>query len=439
MGTHKKTHQTRVSTEHDLSLAVPDRPLIHHGDARALSSRLPADAIQVTITSPPYFDLKDYGVPNQIGFGQSYEQYLDDLTLVFKNLHRATRDDGSLWIVIDTFRKEHEVLPLPFDLTAKLRSAGWILRDVVIWKKDRTLPWIHSGSTRKIFEYILVLSKSKNAYKYYADKLRDSSDLKGWWIRYPERYNPYGKSLEEIWTFDIPTQGSWGKKYIRHFCPLPEGLVRRIIELTTTEGDLVFDPFAGTGTVPTQAHRLGRRALGFELNGNYIAKFRSHLQTTKELDIAAQANAQEDFASLIINLRGLKFARTLLKKLRQRNGVDLPEHIVVRAKGSKPSKPHKLACFEYQLLFRTLPEAEYEEYLDEIVSQRPLSKYGIEPTFKLFRLTAARRKSLVASDLYCYSPTNTHHHKAKLTADLLDKPSFPILSPIELMVEDEDG
>src|SRR5207302_2969616 len=133
-----------------------------------------------------------------------------------------TKPRGSLWVVIDTFQRNQELLPLPFDLAAKLKTIGWVLRDVIIWKKLRTLPWIHQGTTRSMFEYVLVFAKSTQPFRYFPDKARESTKLRKWWVRYPERYNPMGKALDEIWEFDIPTQGSWGNGYIDHFCPLPE-------------------------------------------------------------------------------------------------------------------------------------------------------------------------------------------------------------------------
>ena len=197
---------------------------VHIGDARSLAKKLATESVDVTITSPPYFDMKDYGRPNQIGFGQSYEEYLTDLSTVFTEIFRATKPSGSLWIIVDTFRKGQEVVPLPFDLATRLKISGWTLRDIVIWKKERTVPWSHTGATKRIFEYILVFSKGTNTFKYDQDKFREVTDLKHWWVRYPERYNPRGKAPEEIWSYDIPVQGSWGDHYVRHFCPLPTTL-----------------------------------------------------------------------------------------------------------------------------------------------------------------------------------------------------------------------
>lgn len=181
---------------------------VHHKDARELAEIVPPDTVDLTVTSPPYFDLKDYGSEKQIGYGQDYKTYLDDLRKVFEKVHIVTKSHGSLWIVIDSFRRYQELLPLPFDLASELKKVGWTLQDVIIWKKERTLPWLKHGATRNIFEYILVFSKAGQKHKYYPDRLREIEELKHWWVKYPERYNPKGKSLEEIWTFDIPTQYS---------------------------------------------------------------------------------------------------------------------------------------------------------------------------------------------------------------------------------------
>ena len=98
--------------------------IIHNIDSRNIRSILSNNLkIQTTITSPPYYDMKDYGVINQIGFGQTYEDYLNDLQDVFREILEKTNDDGTLWIIIDTFKRNHSVVPLPFDLANKLKDS----------------------------------------------------------------------------------------------------------------------------------------------------------------------------------------------------------------------------------------------------------------------------------------------------------------------------
>lgn len=411
---------------------------LHHGDARELAKRLPPNSVSVTITSPPYFDLKDYGADGQIGYGQSYEAYLHDLTEVFKEVHRATRKRGSLWIVIDTFRREHEILPLPFDLATALKAVGWSLRDVIIWKKERTLPWIHEGKTKKIFEYILLFGKSGQTPRTYPDKLRDHTELRRWWVKYPERYNPHGKALEEIWDFDIPVQGSWGNDQIRHFCPLPPALVRRIIDLSTSsKTDVVLDPFAGSGTVLIEARKRGRRAVGFELNEKYIDDYRSHAKTYgREIEDAKHPNVatQKAFKALVLKLRALKFGRLLYKIF---GASDKVEKIFLRPLRGHPIAAHKLQAVEYVLFGSGI--ADVKQLKRKVVArcnERPLSKFGIEPYVRVVRRKAELPRTFRYGALFGYSERNSHQYRTKLKLDRALASSFRVFSPLAIHVEE---
>jgi len=416
---------------------------VHHGDARTLSKRLPDESVDLTITSPPYSDMKDYGVQNQIGFGQDYMTYLADLQKVFSEVFRATKKQGSLWIVIDSFRRDQVVIPLPFDLAAQLKETGWILRDVIIWKKERTLPWTHKGTTRKIFEYVMVFAKSSNPFKYYPDRHRDTSDLKRWWVRYPERYNPKGKSLEEIWSYDIPTQGSWGKTYVQHFCPLPSELVSRIISLTTNPGDVVLDPFAGSGTVPAEASLLNRQYIGFELNGQYIKMFRKHLQEKSSnrpvlTDRIQQQSATENFEQTILDLRTLKFARLLYRMLAKDSKLGEPK-VFTRHLRNQVALPHKLIVAEF-IVYGIKPNKvkATKELLEELCLKPPLSKFGIEQQISFISNFEELSNSYQTRKLYLYSQTNSHQYSGTCKWKDLPNTKHPLISTIEAFVEEPD-
>src|SRR4051794_37207512 len=99
------------------------------GDARKLVEHVGRRMVDVTITSPPYYDMKDYGHEDQIGFGQSYDEYLQDLQEIFRGVFDVTKSTGSLWVVIDTFKRDGVVVPLPFDFAAKMKEIGWKLQD----------------------------------------------------------------------------------------------------------------------------------------------------------------------------------------------------------------------------------------------------------------------------------------------------------------------
>lgn len=105
---------------------------IYNVDARRISEVFPEGlTIQTTISSPPYYDMKDYGEDNQIGFGQSYEEYLQDIKSVFEQVYSHTKDDGTLWIIIDTFKRNNSIVLLPFDVASKLQETGWLLQDIL--------------------------------------------------------------------------------------------------------------------------------------------------------------------------------------------------------------------------------------------------------------------------------------------------------------------
>jgi DNA modification methylase len=416
---------------------------VHHGDARKLASVLPDTVVNVTLTSPPYFNSKDYGVSNQIGYGQSYEAYLEDLRSVFEQVFRATKQDGSLWIVIDTFHREREVLPLPFDLVARLKCVGWVLRDVIIWKKERTVPWM-GKATRRIFEYILVLSKSKEPFKYFIDTQRNITDLRKWWVRYPERYNPRGKALDEIWTFDIPTQGSWGQHYVRHFCPLPSALVSRVISLTTEAGDIVLDPFSGSGTVPAVAHRLGRKYIGFELNKTYIKKFRRYLgnghSSSSPNDAVNGSMSVASFRRLITNLRILKFARLLLRATVRKFGPHSVSHVFTRPLRVAPALKHQICSAEYVVVLgERPPTGNLLRFLSDLCSVPPLSKFGISPTFHIVKSGRHVPAAYKAKALYLYSAGNAHRFAGRAHLNAALKTSYPVVSVIRAHVEIPDG
>lgn len=381
--------------------------IIHNIDSRNIRSILSNNLkIQTTITSPPYYDMKDYGVINQIGFGQTYEDYLNDLQDVFREILEKTNDDGTLWIIIDTFKRNHSVVPLPFDLANKLKDIGWIFQDIIIWKKDKTVPWSSDGFVQRKVEYILFFSK-ETKFKYNKDITRvyDTQMLKKWWIKYPERYNPKGKALDEIWEYPIPVQGAWGDKYIRHFCPLPKEMVATMILLSTNENDIVLDPFAGSGAVLAQAAYMKRRYLGAELNNNYIKQFDNYLKNTKkdgqkEYRLMKSSTDQSNFESVIWHLRALKYGRVLLNTIeKQLNSKD--GKIIVNPIDKQNDKMQ----VEYIIVVDKNMKKQYEELVPEIIKKKPLSLYGIIPFFKY-----DSPHNINTTAYFKYSSTNTHSY-----------------------------
>ena len=151
----------------DASAPLLDPPesffTVQQGDARRLdlmlspysSARRPL--LTSTITSPPYGALKDYGHPDQIGRGERHDEYLIEMRRIFRSLHTHTKRNGSMWLVVDSLRKKGAespvwaVQPLPFELASEAADEGWVLREVIVWLKDKTLPWSNRGRLRNTF------------------------------------------------------------------------------------------------------------------------------------------------------------------------------------------------------------------------------------------------------------------------------------------------
>lgn len=405
---------------------------IINGDSRNLKNLISKEIkIQTTITSPPYFDMKDYGVKEQIGFGQEYEEYIEDLKNVFAQVYTLTKEDGTLWIIIDTFKRNNNVITLPFDLVQKLKEIGWLLQEIIIWKKDKTVPWSTNGFMQRKFEYILFFSKQKN-YKTNKDTVRvyDTKQLKSWWIKYPERYNPKGKALDEIWEFPIPVQGSWGSKYIRHFCPLPKEMVATMISISTDENDVVFDPFSGSGTVLSQSAYMNRKYLGIELNPKYIEMFNTYLIKTLDNGILEYQKFknfvnQQEFENTILNLRALKFGRIILNKLKKE--YDIPNGKVYIKKHQSDIDQKN----QYEYNFIDIKDIiKTEKIINYIISKPPLSKFGINPI-----ITYKKDIDMSTSDNYFYTLTNSHSFLKDIEPN---NQKIRIISPIKVDLHEKD-
>lgn len=418
---------------------------IHKYDSRMLKDILNEQVVDVTITSPPYFDLKDYGYKEQIGYKQNYDVYLNDLKKVFKNVYDCTKDTGTLWVIIDAFRRDGEVVPLPFDFSNRIKEIGWKLQDVIVWAKDRTVPWAHKGQMRNLFEYILVFAKTEK-YNFYIDEVRDTQVLKKWWVKYPERYNPKGKMPSGLWEFDIPTQGSWGNGYIKHFCPLPEEMIEQILKLTTKDGDVVLDPFAGSGAVLAKADNMNRKYIGFELNPTYIRMFKKYFTATKDEKRQRYERSeknivsQTEFESLNLNLRALKLARILFSKLsiKEQNNI---LKIFVKRTSLKPSKKNARSVVEYFVYLDNKANIEkLQSSITTFISQPPLSKFGIEAIFNFEKSLNTFLSFLNNSTIYTYTTKVTHKYKSCIKSIELAKTdkSEIILSKIKVDLNEKD-
>jgi len=386
-------------------------------DVRLLTGILsPTDpCVDVIITSPPYWNLKDYGAPNQVGHGQSKDEYLADMEKVLRDCLLVTKPTGSLWLVTATYRKDGELQLLPLELAECARQAGWKLRDLIVWDKQHSVPWHSKGQLRNISEFILFMTKS-NEYKYYVERIKTLDEISKWWVDFPERFNPKGKTPTNIWSIPMRPRGTWRKpSKLDHYCSFPTALVARIIELTTNLGDLVMDPFAGSGVVLAQAAAMGRHYVGFEINEEYIRMF----QETVKDEVAdeweeikawrkSQVDAQVDFEQTIMKLRALKYTRQVTKPFLE--ALKPERQFMVRAVLCVALIPNEYQYghpFDVKVLIvvdQRLSEFEAALKIAEARARRPpLTQYGIRSDIQIATYPDLKQwPDLLNQTLYLY-------------------------------------
>jgi DNA modification methylase len=432
---------------------------MHHRDARKTGDLLSETArrlgrpgepfLSATITSPPYANLVDYGSEEQIGFGQSFDTYLSELRVIFEDLFRWTKSDGALWLVVDTLTQRAtgslpgRLVPLPFILADLASEAGWSLREVIIWRKDRTRPWSSKGRLRNGFEYVLFLVKSSD-YKYHLDRLRDLRGLKSWWVKYPERHNPWGMAPDNVWEIPIPVQGSWATSELRHACPLPEELIRRIVKLSTDESDVIFDPFGGSGMVLATAETEGRLPLGTELNPRFIDAYEAHIRPQMMSKLRPDVDFElGDLTGKLLTLRVLKYPKDLMKQLLLA-GVPrkalLGAVVTAEAFDTTP-RTSKYGVARVLLVLDRVDETVNDEpiraAIDRAVSKPPLSKYGLDVKIDIAAI-GELSSALEPGEYALYSRGKTWAANRSMELDNLsdllkatDLSAFPpILSPL---------
>ena len=416
---------------------------LHNADARSTISELrnyqenttkdDEQLLDTTVTSPPYYDLKEYGSNDDDEVGQhgSYVEYLNELREVFADVYELTKRDGSLWIVVNTFRRNREIVQLPFDIarvcqnldhgiecpsckSTLLRGVdmveerktncphcdhpiqnneSWILQDIVVWNKNKALPYTKKGRLRNVFEYILCFSKDPD-FDLKMDRIREShpDEFKQWWVDFPERYHPRGRLPENIWEFEPPTRGSFtgDVDVFDHPAAFPPALVERILTLSTDPNDIVLDPFAGSGVTIAQAELMDRNGIGVELNDKYCdayPKLREHLRSQQK---GKETSAtRDDLDRLICGLRQTKYARELIRTLAGELGLSSPAQLdvhtvflVSRELGYQSVAPDTHGQVDVLLIVDEETTARdaltYHETAEEVTTIRPCSGFGVK-------------------------------------------------------------
>lgn len=211
------------------------------------------DSIRLVVTSPPYWDLKDYFKEGQIGM-ESYDEYLQRLQSVFLQLYPKVVQNGVVAINVNYRVKNKKPVMIPADLLEKLLDIGYYYHFSILWHKSSGIPTRNNNLVDR-HEYVMIFSKSstlhinQNAFKHIRDYKNDE-------INFGNLWNINRKA------------GSVGKQYI-HPAIYPIELIDRLIEIFTMESDLVFDPFLGSGTTMISALTKGRVCIGYEYNEEF--------------------------------------------------------------------------------------------------------------------------------------------------------------------------
>ena len=251
------------------------------GDCRHLLPTLATESIQCCVTSPPYWGLRDYDHPDQIGAEPSPDLYVADLVSIFREVRRVLRPDGTLWLnvgdgyarnggtgncgpnaVVGNTRKliqkrnckvpdvwglkDRDLMGLPWRVAFALQADGWILRSKITWIKKTAMPESVKNRPTSATEEVFLFSKSPS-YFYDPNGVREET----------------GANLRNYWILG-PDPSTYG-----HPAAFPRELARRCILLGSREGDSVLDPFGGCGTTGVAAEELNRLATLIELNPEY--------------------------------------------------------------------------------------------------------------------------------------------------------------------------
>jgi site-specific DNA-methyltransferase (adenine-specific) len=287
---------------------VNSKHLIINGDSRWMKE-LNNDSVHLIITSPPYWQLKDYGTEDQIGFNDSYESYINNLNLVWKESYRVLHSGCRLCINIgDQFARSvyygrYKIIPIRTEIIKFCETLGFDYMGAIIWQKVTTtnttggatimgsFPYPRNGILKLDYEFILVFKK----------------------VGVPPKVSKENKELSKLTTEEWNTyfQGHWnfgGAKQDSHIAMFPEELPKRLIKMFSFVGDTILDPFLGSGTTSLAAKNLNRNSVGFEINSEFIHNIKEKLSVNEtkifeehSYEIIRQEKLQIDFNKEIEN------------------------------------------------------------------------------------------------------------------------------------------
>ncbi len=296
VSTRRRQAQAQGAPLRGVEFLRTSKGVLYRGDARLILETLPEESVDCIIGSPPYFAVRDYGVPGQIGLESSIEEYLENLCAAYDAAKRLLKPAGSCWVVIGDLYIEKNLVLLPARFALAMQSRGWMIRNDVIWRKTRCLPHPVKDRLINTHEHIYHFVKSK-AYYYDLDSIRlphaptslrrvQSKIRVSHKGRYGEDLGNRGRTIDFLDessavhpsgrnpgdVFDAcPSNTAEG-----HLATYPEELIEPRIRSTCPPDGTVLDFWMGSGTTALVAEKLNRRWIGVELNPRYcsIAKKR---------------------------------------------------------------------------------------------------------------------------------------------------------------------
>ncbi len=257
------------------------RHRIIRGDSRCMIE-LQDKSVHLVITSPPYWQLKDYGTDDQIGFNDSYEDYINNLNLVWKECYRVLGNGCRLCVNIgDQFARSvyygrYKVIPIRTEIIKFCESIGFDYMGAIIWQKKTTtnttggasimgsFPFPRNGILSIDYEFILLFKKL------------------GVFTRPDKTSKDQSRMTKEEWKEYFA--GHWnfgGAKQDGHIAMFPEELPKRLIKMFSFVGDIILDPFLGSGTTSLAAGNLNRNSIGYEINNDFIPFIEEKLQVNQ--------------------------------------------------------------------------------------------------------------------------------------------------------------
>ena len=283
--------------------------LIITGDSRKMDL-IQDKSVQLVITSPPYWQLKDYGYGNQIGFDDSYEDYINNLNLVWNECYRVLDNGCRLCINIgDQFARSvyygrYKVIPIRTEIIKFCETVGFDYMGAIIWQKVTTsnttggatvmgsYPYPRNGIIKIDYEFILIFKKSGKPKKVDKAIKEKSKMTKDEWNKY----------FSGHWNFS-------GERQDKHLAMFPLELPNRLIKMFSYVGDTVLDPFLGSGTTSLSAINFDRNSVGYEINSEFLPIIKEKLGMTQpdifqkaKIEVVKNIQSKYDFREDVKNL-----------------------------------------------------------------------------------------------------------------------------------------